>query len=49
MIMVDNATTHTKKEYTISDFSMKSGTKVQLKQYIGKKRYFTNVSFQLVL
>jgi hypothetical protein len=27
MIIVDNATTHTCKEYTISDFSMKSGTK----------------------
>jgi hypothetical protein len=27
IIIVDNATTHTAKEYTISDFSMKSGTK----------------------
>jgi hypothetical protein len=27
VIIVDNATTQTAKEYTISDFSMKSGTK----------------------
>jgi hypothetical protein len=27
MLIVDNATTHTAKEYTIMDFSMKPGTK----------------------
>ena len=27
MLIVDNATTHTAKEYTIKDFSMKPGTK----------------------
>jgi hypothetical protein len=31
IIIVDNATTHTAKEYTISDFNMKSGTKCPTK------------------
>ena len=32
IIIVDNATTHTAKEYTISDFSMKSGTKCPIQR-----------------